>query len=426
MSRFPRRRPRIRRGTAESNDGGAERNTPLQASNDPAGQGSSGQVEQGPKEMELSEAGDLNPLPPLECQFSSGFTAWLRGMSGSLAVTSYQVNRVMLFSPSGSLMVRAFEGPMGMAVSGNRLAIAGRRDLILFSNDRNAAASYRAEGTKPGTSSGYDAMYLPRTTWHIGPVRAHDVAFAANGLWFVNTQYSCLATLTPDFSFQPGWKPHFISRLAPEDRCHLNGLALFNGAPGYVTALGDCDSPQGWRARRVDGGVLIDLKADEILLGGLSMPHSPRWHEGALWFLESGRGELCRFDVQTKERTVVAALPGYLRGLTFVGPYAVIGLSKIREARNFGGTPVESRFAKLRCGVSIVDTRSGEEVAFAEFRNGASELYDVAFLPGILAPTIYNQAKRRHYDAVTASGFAHWVRLPTHTTNRRANPTTTE
>jgi len=64
--------------------------------------------------------------------------------------------------------------------------------------------------------------------------------------------------------------------VVPEDRCHLNGLAVVDGQPKYVTALGTTDTPGGWRERKADGGVLLDVESGETLIDNLSMPHSPR------------------------------------------------------------------------------------------------------------------------------------------------------
>ena len=57
-----------------------------------------------------------------------------------------------------------------------------------------------------------------------------------------NTLFSCLAAASPTHTFRPLWRPPFVSRLAPEDRCHLNGLALRDGEPRYVT-IPESDRP---------------------------------------------------------------------------------------------------------------------------------------------------------------------------------------
>ena len=65
----------------------------------------------------------------------------------------------------------------------------------------------------------------------------------------------------------------------------------------------------------------------------------------------------------------MAQLPGYTRGLAFIGPYAFIGLSKIRERSVFGGLPIEERRADLHCGIRVVDTRTGQIIAGLDFHS---------------------------------------------------------
>src|SRR5205085_9571131 len=133
----------------------------------------------------------------------------------------------------------------------------------------------------------HDACYLPRQIHVTGDIDIHELGYAGDGeLWLVNTKFCTLCTIDPDHSFNPRWRPPFVSALAPEDRCHLNGLALAGGAPRYVTALGATDAAAGWRADKARGGVLLEVPSGRVLAGGLSMPHSPRWHGGALWVLE--------------------------------------------------------------------------------------------------------------------------------------------
>ena len=79
----------------------------------------------------------------------------------------------------------------------------------------------------------------------------------------------------------------------------LNGLAMMDDRPKYVSALGETDTRGGWRANKAKGGCLIDVPSGGIVVRGLSMPHSPRLHEGGLWLLESGTGRLLLMDAAT-------------------------------------------------------------------------------------------------------------------------------
>jgi uncharacterized protein (TIGR03032 family) len=325
-----------------------------------------------------------------------------------LVVSTYQAGKVAMIGFDGrqpTLLMREFDKPLGMAVNGGRLALATRHEVTVFANAPLLAHDYQE--SRRGK---YDALYLPRATFHTGDLHTHDVAYEGDRLLLVNTRFSCLARPSEDYSFEALWRPKFVSDLVPEDRCHLNGVAIREGQARYVTALGTTDTPGGWRAEKAGGGVLIDVATDEIIVGGLSMPHSPRWHEGRLWVLNSGTGELLSVDPQSGETTVACRLPAYLRGLCFVGSHALVGMCKIREKHIFGGLPVQERVKELRTGVAVIDLRSGDQIGAFEFTAGCEELYDVQFLPGVHRPTILNLEKEAVRQAMTNPDSSYWLR----------------
>lgn len=344
----------------------------------------------------------------VQCAASPGFPGWLAQAGGSLVVSTYQAGKVAMIGWDGrqaTLLMRQFDKPLGLAVQGSRIALATRHDVMLLANAPLLAPDYLED--QPGR---YDGLYLPRATYHTGDLHTHDVVFQGDELLLVNTRFSCLARPSSEFSFTAIWRPKFVTDLVPEDRCHLNGVALVEGRPKYVTALGTTDEPGGWRPNKATGGVVIDVETDEIVLGGLSMPHSPRWYEGRLWLLNSGTGELWVVEPATGQSDAVCGLPGYLRGLCFVGPYALVGLSKIREKHIFGGLPIQERFEKLQCGVAVVDLRSGAALGMFEFTAGCEELYDVQFLPGVYRPMILNLDKPAVRQAMTNPDSSYWLR----------------
>jgi hypothetical protein len=212
-------------------------------------------------------------------------------------------------------------------------------------------------------------------------------------LWLVNTAFSCLCTLDERHSFVPRWKPPFISGLAAEDRCHLNGMAMAPGergvlTPRYVTALAETDTPQGWRPNKVTSGCLIDVTSGETVARGFAMPHSPRVHAGRVWLLHSGAGQLVEVDPARGHVQTVTELPGYTRGLAFYDRFAFVGLSKIRETSTFGGMPIAARRPQLKCGVGVVDLTTGRLVAHLEFVTGVEEIFDVQVVPGARCPAL--------------------------------------
>lgn len=238
---------------------------------------------------------------------------------------------------------------------------------------------------------GYDVAYVPRVGYTTGDLDVHDIAIDGDGrVIFVCTLFGCLATLSERASFQPLWRPPFLSALVPEDRCHLNGLALRDGRPAYVTVVADCDVVDGWRDRRQDGGCVIDVATNEIVARGLSMPHSPRWHRDRLWLVNSGTGEFGTVELATGRFEPVAFCPGYLRGLAFAGDYAVVTLSKPRHT-TFHGLALDERLqqrgAEPQCGLQVIDLRSGAIAHWLRIDSSlVTELYDSVVLSGVRQP----------------------------------------
>lgn len=347
---------------------------------------------------------------------TESFVALLAQLGASLLISTYQANKLLAVRASGnglSTLVRTFDKPMGLAVDGPRLAVGTRKEIWLLRNAPDIAPRIEPAGM-------HDACYLPRSSHVTGDIGVHEVAWAREQgagirsqetgfrtremsesesltpvpcplppeLWMVSTRFSCLATLNPDYSFVPRWLPPFISSLVAEDRCHLNGLAIAEGEPRFVTALGNTDVRDGWRTDKPHGGCVIDVPSGEFVASGLSMPHSPRWHDGQLFVLESGTGSLMIVDPKNGQRETLAQLPGFTRGLAFSGRYAFVGLSKIRPTSAMDGVPLSQRREQLKCGIAVIDLYSGQGIAFLEFLTAVEEIFDVQLLSGLRFPEL--------------------------------------
>lgn len=322
--------------------------------------------------------------PKVRVSCSPGFLDWLAAEGVGVAFTTYQTNRLFLVGRRDDGRLAAFERlldrPMGLAATSDRLWVATRYQLWRFDQVLAEGDRYRD----------HDRLFVPRVGRVTGEIDVHDVAVEDDGrVLFANTLFSCLARLSERHSFEPVWRPPFVSALAPEDRCHLNGLAMEGGRARFVTAVAPTDTAGGWRQHRADGGVVVDVESGEVAATGLSMPHSPRLHRGELWALSSGRGEIGRVDLATGRFEPVAFCPGYLRGLAFVGDTAVVGLSKPRD-RTFHGLPLDQRLAaegvEARCGLRVVDLASGQVLHSLDVEGVVVELYDVALVPGAVRP----------------------------------------
>jgi uncharacterized protein (TIGR03032 family) len=330
----------------------------------------------------------LNPqssTPWVEVTGSPRFPNWLAEQHVSLAFTTYQTGKLFLLGlhPEGRLAVfeRTFNRAMGLWADGQTLWLSTLYQLWRFENLLRPGELYQD----------HDRLYVPKVGNTTGDLDVHDVAIDGTGrVVFVATGFGCIATLSERSSFIPLWRPPFLSKLAAEDRCHLNGLALADGRPRYATAVSTSDVVDGWRDRRHDGGVVLDIPDGRVIASGLSMPHSPRLYKGRLWLHDSGTGHFGSVDPDGGRFEPLTFCPGYLRGLAFVGDYAVVGLSQPRHDKTFGGLALDAELAKrgtkARCGLLIIDLRTGDIPHWLRVEGMVRELYDVAVLPQVVRP----------------------------------------
>ena len=304
--------------------------------------------------------------PRLVLEPSRQFAEWLAGLSTSLCLTSCQAGKIFMIGSAENGGISVFERTlnrcMGLAVTPRSIYVSTQWLLWRFENALPAGQ----------TKDGYDAVYVPQSATVTGEIDIHDMAVdKKRQLVFVNTLFSCLATTSDSYSFRPLWQPPFVTELEPEDRCHLNGLAMRNGLPAYATTASQTNTAESWREHRRDGGCVIDVKSNEIIAHSLSMPHSPRWYDGKLWLHNSGAGEFGYIDLDSGRFEPVCFCPGYLRGLAFCDGYAVMGLSKPRGDKGFDDLALGKKLKKIgsdaQCGLIVVDLNSGKAVHSLKF-----------------------------------------------------------
>lgn len=318
---------------------------------------------------------------------TNSFHQLLKELRCSLLVSTYQAGKLIIVRESeGSLNThfRVFNKPMGMRADKSRIDLGTQNEIIEFRNIPAAASKIEPKGK-------HDACFIASNSHTTGDIDIHEMARDDQGrLWFINTRFSCLCTLDPNYSFSPQWRPPFISHYSPEDRCHLNGLGMREGKPRYVTALGSSNKKGGWRKNKAKGGILMDIQNNRVIAQGLSMPHSPRFYGKQLWVLESGNGSIARVDEETGELSTLCVLPGFTRGIDFVGELAFVGLSQVRESAVFSGIPITERVPENErcCGVWVVNLRSGEILAFLKFEGIVQEIFSVEIIPDTLFPEL--------------------------------------
>lgn len=316
---------------------------------------------------------------------SRGLPDFLARHECAIAFSAMQVGKLFLVGAgsAGKLSVfeRSFRRCAALHAAGDDLYLATDRQVWHL---RDFAVGEASVG-------GHDRLYVPLRAWTTGDLDIHDIhRDTAGRIRFVSTRFSCIAGLSAAHSFAPLWQPPFVSRLAPEDRCHLNGFAVRGDDVSHATAFAASDVGDGWRERRLDGGILLSIPDGDVVLEGLCMPHTPRWHAGRLWLLESGTGRFGYLDPVHGRFEAAAFCPGFARGLDFIGDYALIGVSSPRDEATFRGLPVaaelERRGSAPRCGLLVVDTRSGDVVEWLRVEGLVREIHAVSVLRGTRNP----------------------------------------
>lgn len=348
------------------------------------------------------------PAAPFSLTHSPNVPELLQALNCSLAISTYQAGKIIFLSAKNNEQLvqlpRTFKKPMGFCLHEDKMVVATKDEVIFLKSAADLAKFY------PEKPNVYDAMYIPRASYYTGFVDIHDIDLGANNeIFAVNTSFSCIAKIDQNYSFTPYWKPKFISKLASEDRCHLNGMALLNGVPKYATAFNQGDTPQSWRDTVTTSGVLIDVETDEIIAQGLKMPHSPRIFNNKLYVLYSATGELVNIDTKTGKIETVANMNAFVRGMAKYGDYLFIGVNKLRQN--------SSTFAKLDiakqanwAGINILHLPTGALVGQIKYLSSVDEIYDIQVLPNTLRPNILNPYDDNFKKALDIPNSTFWAK----------------
>jgi uncharacterized protein (TIGR03032 family) len=313
----------------------------------------------------------------------------LSDLNCSIGITTYQAGKLVFLSPKGreSLvqLPRTFDKPMGLAIDADaeKIALACKGEVVVFRNSTGLAQYY------PQSPNTYDALYMPRVIYKTSYLDIHDLEFGNDGMYAVNTLFSCISKIEEDYNFVPYWQPKFVTELVSEDRCHLNGMVMQNGKPRYVSCFNEGNTFQSWKKTLPDGGVLIDIESNEVIARDLSMPHSPRLINGALYVLLSGTGDLVKVDIESGKKEVVLNLGGFVRGMHYHEGFLFIGLSKIRRnSSSFGKLPISDK--ATYAGVAIVHLETASLWGEIKYQTSVDEIYDVKIFKDKTRPSILN------------------------------------
>jgi uncharacterized protein (TIGR03032 family) len=349
-------------------------------------------------------------LSPFSCTYSAHVPEILQRLNCTIAITTYQAGKLVFISAKDSENIvqlpRTFDKPMGFAedCENDKIALVCKDEIMVFSNSSDLALYY------PNAPKKYDALYMPRVTYHTGQLDIHDLYFGeSNELYAVNTLFSCIVKIDDNYNFMPIWKPKFIDVLVSEDRCHLNGMAMKNGKPKYVTAFGTGNSIQSWRKNVTSTGVIIDVDNNEIVVDGLGMPHSPRIYNGELYTLLSATGELIRVNVKERSYEVILKINGFVRGMDLHKDYLFIGLSKLRKNSS---TFAQLDFAENAdvAAIVIVHLPTVSIAGKITYQTSLDEIYDIHILGGKRRPNIMNTVRPDYKHGLMTPEHTFWAK----------------
>ncbi|MGB0523283.1 MAG: TIGR03032 family protein [Flammeovirgaceae bacterium] len=349
------------------------------------------------------------PLPPFSCTYSPNIPELLMQLQCTLAISTYQAGKVIFISPKDHeylvQLPRTFDKAMGITLKDSKMAIATKDEVIVLANSPGLATFY------PKQPNTYDGLFMPRATYYTGQIDIHDLDYGDDGaLYAVNTSFSCLIKIDDDYNFRPIWQPPFITDLASEDRCHLNGMAMQGGKPKYVSAFNQGNTQQSWREVITTDGIIMDIDSNELVAQNLAMPHSPRLFNGKLYVLLSATGELIQLDQQTGNYVVVNKVDGFVRGLAKYGDYVFVGLSRLRKnSSTFAKLTIADK--ALQAGIAIFHLPTGAFIGDIKYQSSVDEIYDVQVIPNMIRPGIMNTLKPDHKLGLSIPESTYWARV---------------
>jgi uncharacterized protein (TIGR03032 family) len=353
----------------------------------------------------------MNQPTPFSCSYTPQIPELLFNLNCSIALTTYQAGKLIFLSPRDKEVLvqlpRTFDKPMGIAIhpsDPNKISLACKSEIISFKSDDGLAKFY------PKSPSKYDAMFMPRLTYHTNFLDIHDLEYGKDGLYGVNTLFSSIVKFNESYSFEPYWKPSFVSELASEDRCHLNGMIMKDGKPKYGTAFNQGNTPQSWRSEIISGGVLIDIDTNDIIADQLEMPHSPKQIGNKIYCLLSALGQLISIDIETGKREVIVELNAFVRGMDFYGDYLFIGMSKLRENLSTFKELIPN-IKNNRAGIAIIHLPTQSFQGEIVYQNSVEEIYDVKIIADKIRPNIVSPHSNESKAGLTIPDTSFWAKI---------------
>jgi uncharacterized protein (TIGR03032 family) len=242
---------------------------------------------------------------------------WLRARKLCLALSTGESGKILTLgaAPAGlTVFDVSCEVPGALLLTEKGLHVAAHRRLWRFDDALSDGEKFH----------GTDRLCLPSQCRPTGAIGIQDLAVAETGkLLAAVSGFNCVARINSRGDLKPIWRPSFIDKVVREDRCHLTGFCLRDGAVAYVTITAASNVKDGWQ-QSAKGGQVIDAVTQRAIAEGLDRPNAPRLYRNRLWVLESGTGWLGCIDLEKRSFERFVQLPGTPGGLRFVGDHALV------------------------------------------------------------------------------------------------------
>ena len=295
---------------------------------------------------------------------------WLRARRICLAISTGESGKIITLGagPSGLIVFDvSCDSPGALLQTAAGLYVAAGSRVWRFDDVLTDGEFFR----------GADRLCLPGQCRATGAIGIQDLAAEDSGrLLVAASHFNCVARMNSRGDLKPIWRPSFIDNIVRENRCHLTGFCLREGALAYVTVTAASNAKDGWRQRQSGGGQVIDAATHRSVAEGLTLPHAPRLYRGRLWVLESGTGSLGWIDLEHRRFEPFVQFPGFPRGLRFIGDHALV-MTAQRRGEGEGAA-----------GIHWVNLKTGRTDHQLLLKGAITEAIDVAVIPGETVPRL--------------------------------------
>ena len=151
----------------------------------------------------------------------------------------------------------------------------------------------------------------------------HDVLIHKDLIYFVATQKNEVFCMDINFNYINSWKLP-----GEDDSWHINSIAIYKERL-IASAFGSFKIHREYKNGTLELGKVFDVQTREVLINGLSQPHSLTVENNYLYICNSEKKEFHIYDDFTLVKRIT--VPGYARGLALGKNHIYVGVSLSRN-----------------------------------------------------------------------------------------------